>query len=194
MQTIWTTWEIKVYFLFGLKLLFIYYNRWFSTLISVDVTYDLRYHSDGMRVTRHSRVFSMASCPVSDKSVWLVVIDICIVFWDMILLSGEMGKSYVCSMSVFYCNLIKIHVQLPECIKIWQWTIQNHVCRCKNNLNFEFHHNIKPIGKHLFDIRLTSQIDYKPGPASDLKLNFPMVSNVPPPKTPSLTWLVNYLL
>lgn len=105
-------------FIFDLKLLFIYYNRWFSTLISVDVTYDLRYQSDGMRETRHSRVFSMASCPVSDKSVWLVVMDIPIVFWDMIhvLLSGEMGKSYVCSMSVFYCNLIKI--QLPECNKI----------------------------------------------------------------------------
>lgn len=56
--------------------------------ISMDVTYDLRCQSDGMRVTRHSRVSSLACCPVSEKSVGLVVTDSRIVFWDMMLLSG----------------------------------------------------------------------------------------------------------
>ncbi|XP_078310578.1 WD repeat-containing protein 11-like [Crassostrea virginica] len=55
--------------------------------VSMDVTYDLRCQSDGMRVTRHSRVSSMACCPVSEKSVALMVTDSRIVFWDMMLLN-----------------------------------------------------------------------------------------------------------
>lgn len=118
----------------------------------------------------------------AEHSAWLLVpcqINLCgWWWWTSALYSGiwyslvaKWVKAMYVQCQVFYCNLIKI--QLLECNKIWQWTIQNHVCRCKNNLNFEFHHNIKPIGKHLFDIRLTSQIDYKPGPASDFEIKFP---------------------
>ncbi|XP_056005072.1 WD repeat-containing protein 11-like [Ostrea edulis] len=56
--------------------------------VSMDVTYDLRCQSDGMRVTRHSRVSSLACCPVTEKSVALMVTDSRVVFWDMMLVDG----------------------------------------------------------------------------------------------------------
>ncbi|XP_062608661.1 WD repeat-containing protein 11-like isoform X2 [Saccostrea cucullata] len=56
--------------------------------VSMDVTYDLRCQSDGLRVTRHSRVSSMSCCMVTESSVALVVTDSRVVFWDMILLDG----------------------------------------------------------------------------------------------------------
>jgi hypothetical protein len=59
--------------------------------VSMDVTYDLRCQSDGMRVTRHSRVSSMACCPVTEKSVALMVTDSRVVFWDMLLVDAGVG-------------------------------------------------------------------------------------------------------
>ena len=60
----------------------------------MDVAYDLRCQSDSMRVTRHSRVSSMAYCPVTEKSVALTVTDSRVVFWEMMVVGDYVSLIY----------------------------------------------------------------------------------------------------
>jgi hypothetical protein len=49
----------------------------------LDVVYDLRAQSDPLRVTKNNRVYAMACCPISEKTVALVMSDSKVLFWDL---------------------------------------------------------------------------------------------------------------
>lgn len=51
--------------------------------VSLDVAYDLRCQSDPLRVTRHNRVYCASLCPVSEKSVALIMSDSRVIFWEL---------------------------------------------------------------------------------------------------------------
>ncbi|KAK7498382.1 hypothetical protein BaRGS_00010336, partial [Batillaria attramentaria] len=51
--------------------------------VSQDVAYDLRCQSDPLRVTRHNRVYGASVCPVSEKSVALIMSDSRVIFWEL---------------------------------------------------------------------------------------------------------------
>ncbi|XP_064630114.1 WD repeat-containing protein 11-like isoform X2 [Lineus longissimus] len=49
----------------------------------MDVVYDLRAQSDPLRVTKNNRVFAVACCPITEKTVALVMSDSKVLFWDL---------------------------------------------------------------------------------------------------------------
>ena len=49
----------------------------------MDIVYDLRCQSDPLRITRHSRVYGVTCCPVSEMSVALIMSDSRLLFWEL---------------------------------------------------------------------------------------------------------------
>ncbi|KAL5022239.1 hypothetical protein ScPMuIL_001394 [Solemya velum] len=60
--------------------------------LSLDVAYDLHCQSDPMRLTRHAKVFVMSCCPVTEKSVALIMSDSRVIFWELMTLDVQ-GKT-----------------------------------------------------------------------------------------------------
>ncbi|KAJ8316897.1 hypothetical protein KUTeg_004801 [Tegillarca granosa] len=57
--------------------------------MSLDVMYDLRCQSDALRVTRHSKVAAISTCPVSEKSFALIMTDSRVMFWELMTVEPQ---------------------------------------------------------------------------------------------------------
>lgn len=50
---------------------------------TLDVSYDLRCQSDPLRITRHSKVYGVSMCPVSERLLSLVMSDSRVLFIEL---------------------------------------------------------------------------------------------------------------
>ena len=56
-----------------------------------DISYDLRCQSDSIRMTRHCKVMGVVCCPVSEKSLALILSDSRVIFWEMHTVDFQVG-------------------------------------------------------------------------------------------------------
>lgn len=61
---------------------------------SPEISYDLRCQSDSIRMTRHCKVTGVVCCPVTEKTLALILSDSRVIFWEMHTVDFQEGNSH----------------------------------------------------------------------------------------------------
>ena len=71
----------------------------------MDLSYDLRCQSDQLRVTKSTRIYGIAHCPINENTVALVISDSRVLLWQLKTIDYEVGNQLqYCAMHSMWKN------------------------------------------------------------------------------------------